>query len=270
MKVCMKAIFVFALTIYFFLFSFVDSNVKNGVKLNDYYLPAKLQETIFGYCKQFAAETLFVKTSVFLGGLNTSDDEQKNRYALENNFDVITEVYPQFIDPYFYVQSFLAPLSKESTKAANSILQRAIEIYPDNFVFRFFYAFNFFEFLDDPLAASLAFHQASELSGAPPVFSHLAVVFSAGGGDIKTSLSMLETMEATETNDSVKKRYQEEIVCLQKARLIENAVEAYSFKYGTAPIKLSELIPEFMIEIPVIDNYFILSYDPPAVRLLRP
>lgn len=258
------------IALYLASFSILDQSFQGGrIQLQPAF-PAKLYRIVSGYGRQLVSEILFIKTSVFLGGLPPGISEERFSEPLAHNFEVMTTLYPEFNDPYYFCQSFLAPISSESTRRTNKILQTGTETYPDNFTFHFFYGFNFFRYLDEPLSAAKAFARAADLPGAPPMFGHLAVIFSAHGGNIKAGLVSLKTMLAVEQNEIVRERYQGEIQVFEKALIVENAIELYAKKNQGYPGKLEDIIPEFLKQIPETLPFFILVYDAPDLRLERP
>jgi len=256
--------------VYGLAFSILDHTVQNrNVQLQPA-LPAKFQQVASGYLRQIVSEILFIKTSVFLGGVKPGTPETTYAESLAHNFEVMTSLYPEFIDPYYFNQSFLAPISLESARRANTIHQTGIEIFPNNFVLHFFYAFNYYRYLNEPLRAAKAFEDAAALPDAPLMFGHLAALFSAEGGDITAGLVTLKTMLAAEQNEVVRERYQQEIEIFEKALTVERAVSSYTKKYHIPPEKLEDLVPEHLEQLPEIQNNFILIYEPPLLRLERP
>ena len=263
-------IFLSLILTYSIGFSIFDQKFQNKTYTLKPALPAKFQKIAAGYLSQVTSEIIFIKTSVFLGGVKPGTPEKSYANTLANNFEVITSLYPEFMDPYFFCQSFLPSISHESAERANSILNTGIKAYPDNLIIRFFYAFNFYRYLNEPLKAAEAFGKAAKIPDAPPMFAHLAAVFSGKGGDITTGLVMLQNILAVEQNEAVQERYQKEIEAFENALLIENAISLYTKKYKIAPEKLELLIPEFIEKLPQINNTFKLVYDCPNLSLVRP
>jgi len=255
--------------VYFLIFLSLNQSFPNNKVNLERALPTKFQQVTSGYLKQLVSEIIFIKTSVFLGGVKQSTLETTYSGTLANNFEVMTSLYPEFIDPYFFCQSFLTSLSRESAKRANAVLKTGIETFPDNLILRFFYAFNFYRDLNDPLKSAEAFKEASTLPNAPPMFAHLATIFSAKGGNLQAGLRMLKTMAAMEDNEKMLVKYQQEIDIFKKALVVENAISLYTKKLFSAPEKLEDLVPEFLDQLPEIKNNFILKYKPPVLRLER-
>ncbi len=254
--------------LYLVTFVYVDKVMQNSAPKLQTAPPVKLLQAVGGYLHQITAEILFVKTGVFLGGANVKPGEHE--MAISQNLSTIVALYPEFIDPYYYTESFLAPISKQSAKAANNILEKGIDTYPRNFVFLFFHAFNYYRYLNDPLSAAKAFQNASTISGAPPMFAHLAAVFSASGGDIAAGLLMLKIMEKGETNTIAKKRYQVEIQDYEKALNVEKAILSYHKKHHAPPKALEDLVPHELKELPKLSDFFEFKWEGNKLSLTRP
>lgn len=256
--------------LYGFVFTIQEQKAKERVITLELALPVSFQKIAAGYIKQLAAEMLFIRTSVFLGGVRPGTPPTSYADALANNFAVMTGLYPRFIDPYYFCQAFLPPISPESAAKAATIFETGIAAFPDDLVLRFFYGTNFFLSMNEPLKGAEAFKEAAKLPKAPPMFGHLAALLSAQGGDIAAGLISLKAMFAAEKDEVVRKRYGEEIVIFEQALEVQKALNAYADRYGNAPTELEQLIPEFLLELPEIKDSFILKYDPPNLHLKRP
>jgi len=233
-------------------------------------LPVSFYKISAGYMQQLAAEMLFIRTSVFLGGVPPGTPPAGYEEPLGNNFEVMTRLYPRFIDPYYFCQGFLAPISPEAAARASTIFETGIVVYPDDLILRFFHGTNFFLAMNEPLKGAEALAEAAKLPEAPPLFGHLAALLSAQGGDIAAGLLSLKTMLAAEQDEKVRSRYEEEIVIFEQALEVQKGLNAYTSKYGAAPQTLEHLVPEFIVSIPDIKDSFVLVYDPPNLHLQRP
>lgn len=270
MKKIRGVVLIGLIVLYGCLFAVQDQRAQAREYFLEYALPVNFHTIAAGYLKQLAAEMLFIKTSVFLGGVRSSSPPASYEDALGNNFEVMTSLYPRFIDPYYFCQSFLAPISPEAAGKANSIFELAISEFPNDHIIRFFHASNFFLAMNEPLKGAKAFREAAKLPEAPPLFEHLAALLSAKGGDLQAGLLTLRTMTKAEKNDAVRARYQEEIAIFEQALGVQRALDAYTKQYGEAPITLEQLVPEFLPSLPEIQGSFILVYDRPVIRLQRP
>lgn len=236
----------------------------------EFALPVKFQKIAFGYLRQLASEMLFIKATVFYGSLqpDTAPDSYAN--ALGNNFEVMTSLYPRFIDPYYFCQSLLTPISPEAAAKASTVFKTGIAAYPNDLILRFFYGSNFFLSMNEPIKGAEAFFEAAKLQGAPPMFAHLAALLSAQGGDIAAGLISLKVMLAAEKDESLRIRYQQEVSIFTQAQEVQKSLEQYTQKYGVAANTLEELVPEFIESIPDIQDKFTLVYNPPILQLRRP
>jgi hypothetical protein len=230
----------------------------------------QLLQATTGYIHQLVAEILFIKAAVFLGGVKPRTAPLSYAPALAHNYRQITELYPEFIDTYYYTQAHLPHVNKDSAKAANEILSTGITTYPNDFVLRLFAGVNYFQYLDEPIAAAEVYQEASKLPGAPPMFGHLAAILSVQGGDLEAGLITLNILLKTEEKEAVRKRYMDEIEMFQKAIEVQNAATQYQMKMGFYPIKLEVLIPEYLSKIPSFGTSFEFLWEPPQVKLRRP
>lgn len=262
--------FIILISGYTFIFSIQERQIQSQLPTLQIALPVTFQKITTGYLSQFAAEMLFIKTSVFLGGLQPGVPTSAYAKALGNNFEVMTSLYPRFIDPYFFCQAFLPHISPDEARKANAILETGIAAFPNNLILRFFYGTNYLLSINDPLKAANVFAEIAKFPDAPRLFEHLAALLSAKGGDIAAGLISLKTMLAAEKNEVVRARYQEEIGIFEQAMQVQDALTAYEKKYGSSPRTLEELVPEFRQELPDIKNSFTLVYEPPNLRLERP
>lgn len=240
---------------------------------SDYYLspapPAAILKIASGYARQTTSFLLFVKVAVFAGG--PLRNIEKSTYAdnLAQNFDVMTELYPNFIDPYHYCQSFLAPISPESARKTNDVLDRGVAELPHIIYLPFFKAFNYYFYLHDYQKSAELFYDLSKKPDAPPWFAHLAGTLMARGGNLTAGRTMLQAMLETEQDDHLKKRYRKSIAHFDKAIRVQNALNDYKLKYGKEATTVNQLVPEFLEFIPSFNNDFKLIWEPPILRLER-
>jgi hypothetical protein len=256
--------------LYGWLFTLQEHRAEERNVSLDMALPSTFYTITSGYMKQLVAEMLFIKTSVFMGGVRPDTSPTVYAEALGNNFETMTRIYPHFIDPYYFCQGFLPYISPETAAKANTILERGITTYPNDLILRFFYASNFFLAMNEPLKGAKAFAEAAKLPKAPPLFGHLASLLAAQGGDLAAGLISLKTMLAAEKDEIVRNRYEKEIVIFEQALEVQKALNAFTHKHGNAPATLEQLTPEFIASIPDIKDLFVLVYNPPTLHLRRP
>jgi hypothetical protein len=80
----------------------------------------------------------------------------------------------------------------------------------------------------------------------------------------------LKAMLATEEDTSLRERYQRSIGVFENAIRVHEAVEAFFTKNGKYPVVLEELTPQFIEQLPELEDGFTLSWEAPNLRLLRP
>ncbi len=270
MKTLRMALLAGLILIYGCLFNIHEKNWQGQTDVLKPAMSAAYYQISAGYLSQLAAEALFIRTSVFLGGLRPGIAPASYVDSLGHNFEVISELYPRFIDTYFFCQGFLPHISPESATKASTIFSNGIAAYPQDSILHFFYASNFFLALDEPLKAAQAYTEAAKLPGAPEMFSHLAALLSARGGDIAAGLISLRAMLAVEKDEAVRSRLQQEIAIFEQAVAVNEALGKYIALHNTAPASLAELVPQFIKNIPVIEDSFVLIYHPPNLHLKRP
>lgn len=233
--------------------------------------PHRFLKAAFGYVKQLAAESLYVKTSVFLGGRQTTKTMLRNEESLADHFSVISNLHPKFKDTYFLCEGFLPAISQQSAKKANEVLAKGRSVYPDFWIFDLFTAFNCFYYLDEPIQASVILKNAiTNNKEAPPWFGHFASILSAQGGELYTGLNWLRMMHNGEKDEKAKKRYEKEIQIFENAISVQQATVRYKNKYGVFPEKLDMIVPEIMGAIPDPGKDFVYNWSPPILKLMRP
>lgn len=259
------------LSLYLFCFFQQEAFFDKRPLILSFPLPAWSQKISLGYLKQLGAEILFVKTSVFLGGLEPGRDPEDYASSLAENFETASALHPAFIDTYFFCQSSLSYIGPERTKQANSILLNGIKALPDNWILPFFIGFNYFHLLNEPKEAAYFLNQAAERPLGPQMLKSLAAILAAEGGDIYAGLTWLKAMHAMEKDELVRERYEKRIMVFEKAAVVLQATHAYREKYHQSPPTLDDLVPEFLTNLPQItEDKFVLSWDPPILRLVRP
>lgn len=271
MKALRLAGLVVALASYLLLFAVAERYFTTATLTFSAPLPAPVLRVALGFLQHLGAETLYVKAAVFLGAPPTLLPAEKvSAEPLSRNFEVLTELYPEFKDAYFLAQSSLAHVSPEYAGRANGILDRGIAAYPDDLILPFFKGFNYYYYRDEASRAAEIFAELGKRPDAPSWLGHLAAILSARDGALQAGLLSLRVMHATEENELIKARYARDIEIFEKAIDIQSAATAFEKKYGRAPRQLTELVPEFSPRLPDVGEEFELLWIPPRVRLIRP
>jgi len=220
------------------------------------------------YMNQLIAETLFIKTAVYYGGLNQQMDE-RNLEVMGQHFLAISELHPQFLDTYYLSEAVLAHRGDPYVRIANRILEHGRAALPGKVALPFFEGFNYFHYLNDSIKAAEILRIGSLISGSPQWIGHLASILMAGGGNIRTGLIWLKGMLAASRGENEKTRYRKDILAFEKALLVQKAIRRYHEKYGHSPGNLEALQPEFIAELPQFKGDYVLSYQAPRLSLYR-
>lgn len=233
--------------------------------------PQRLIKASFGYVKQLVAESIYVKTSVYLGSNHPQRTLLRNEESIADHFIAITNLHPKFKDTYFLCEGFLPAIGKQSAKRANEVLDMGRRVYPDFMIFDIFSAFNCFYYLDEPVqAAGILKDIEKKHSDAPPWIGKLASILLAQGGELYTGLSWLKLMHKGEKDEKARERYEKDIRVFENAISVQQATIRYKNKYGVAPEKLDMIVPEFIRGIPDPGKEFVYAWAPPTLKLMRP
>lgn len=256
---------------YLFLFSSTEQHFKTAQLTFPAPLPAPVQRVALGFLRHLGAEMLYVKAAVFLGAPSSMLPKEKE-YAdnLSSNFEVLTDLYPEFKDAYFLTQSSLAHISPEYAGRVITILDRGIAVYPDDLILPFFKGFNHYYYRDEASHAAEIFAELGKRPDAPSWLGHLAAILAARDGALQAGLLSLQVMHATEKDERTKARYARDIETFKKVLGIQAAATAFEKKYGRPPQRIEDMIPEYFPKLPDIDSEFELEWIPPRLRLLRP
>ena len=223
-----------------------------------------------GYMHQAVAEAAFVQSAVFLGGVKPGVPPETYAQSLAHNYLQVTSLYPEFQDPYYYAQSYLADVGSKYSLAVNDILDNGRKAYPENTIFPFFQAYNCFRHLDEPLKAAEIFREASTYPNAPPMFAHLAATLSAKGGMLEAAIIALTALKKSSDDKNVIKRYQEEIDAFHAAITVQGAVNSFHTENQRYPEKLDELVPRYIDALPTLGPFFELTWSPPIIGVSAP
>ncbi len=247
---------------------------KNKAQMADYYLshplPAAVLKVASGYAQQLTAFSLFVKVAIFAGGPLRGVDKMSYADSMASNFDVMTELHPEFIDSYNYCESFLAPISPEHAGEANKILDRGIAAHPDLLYLQFFKAFNLFYYMNQPAEAADLFYAMARRPDAPSWFGHLAGYLMAKGGNLIAGRAMLVAMYQKEQDKFTKDRYRRAIMNFNKALRVQAALDLYKKELGKDADSLQDLVPRYLESLPTLTDDFTYLWMPPVLSLVRP
>jgi hypothetical protein len=251
-------ILVVALAVYGLLFpgvwdsrELVRSNTPAG-----YIIPSKFSRILALGNQGLLSDFLFLKIATFVGGRSSSGsplNEEDWQYVIRS-LEVVTDLDPYFVDPYMLAEGLLA-WDAGKPEAANQILMKGMKYRTSDWRLPFFVGFNNFYFLKNFEAASGFIMTASQLPGSPAYLATLGARLAYYGGKSKTALLFLQQMLADTDDVLLKKRLQMRLQALERAVLIEDALEQFKNQKKRLPKELSELVTTgYLITLP-LDPY---------------
>jgi len=254
---------------YFSLFNAYEKRISVSPPTISPTLPIAVLNGIgHSYLRQLLAESLFIKTAVYYGGLNKSIDEQ-SLHIMSQHFVSISQLHPKLLDLYYRSESVLAHHGNNHTKTTNKILELGRGQLPNKVELPFFEGFNYFHYLNEPLKAANVLRIASDIPDAPQWIGHLASMLMASGGNIRTGLIWLKGMEATSQDKDEKARYKKELLEFEKAMQVQIALNKYVQRIGSYPDNLNDLLTTDIQALPTWKEQFQLEYQPPKLFLRR-
>jgi hypothetical protein len=263
-------IFILLLLSYGILFTLQETRFSKNSQQLSHPLPPAIEKAALGYLRQLGGEMHFVKASVFYGGVEPGRDPLEYAEPFAQHLTSAASLHPHFVDTYFLCQATLPYINNEYALRANSVLALGMAALADNFVPPFFIGFNHFYHLKDPSQAAIFLQQASQYPGAPSWLGHLASTLAAEGGDIYGGLIWLKAMLAAEEDERVRERYQHSITMFERAVTVQQAIDIYKNKHNNQyPATLDAMVPEILAALPEFDPPFLLSWEPPTLRLIR-
>ncbi len=217
-----------------------------------YTIPSKFSRILSLGHQGILSDFLFLKVATFIGGKSGAGEilnEDDWQFVIQS-LNVNTDLDPYFVDPYVLAEGVLA-WDAGKPEEANQLLKKGMEYRTWDWRLPFFIGFNNFYFLKDYEEASSYIMRAAELSGSPAYLKTLGARLAYYGGKSKTALLFLEEMLAEASDPLLKKRLEVRLVALERAVLIEEALDKFKIQEGRAPKKISELVSTgYLIVLP--------------------
>jgi hypothetical protein len=206
-----------------------------------------------------------LKTATYVGSkVGTHQPlSEADWHFVASGLDVVTDLDPYFVDPYFLAEGLLA-WDAGQPKLANQLLVKGTKYRSNDWRLPFFIGFNNFYFLKDFEAASGFIMTASQLPGSPDYLKTLAARLAYYGGKSKTALLFLQDMLAETDDPLLRQRLAKRLRALESAVTIEEAISQYKAQVGHLPHSMNELLSSgYLTEMPV-DPYggdWVMSKD---------
>lgn len=234
-----------AISTYGFFFRGVWENreqVRTSIPAG-YTIPSQFSRILALGNQGVLSDFLFLKISTFIGGRSGSGEllSENDWQFVTESLNVVTDLDPYFADPYVLAEGLLA-WDAGMPEEANLLLIKGMKYRTWDWRLPFYVGFNYFYFLKDYEAASGFIMSASKLPGSPAYLATLGARLAYYGGKSKIALLFLKEMLAGTDDAMLKKRLNMRLLALERAVLIEEALDKFKAQEGRTPNKLSELV----------------------------
>lgn len=221
-----------------------------------YVIPSKFSRVLALGHQGLLSDFLFLKTATFIGSRGLSGQSLANHDwdYVKQSLDVVTDLDPYFVDPYMLAEGILA-WDAQKPELANQLLAKGVQYRTWDWRLPFFIGFNHFYFLKDYEGASGHIMRAAELPGSPAYLKTLGARLAYYGGKSQTALLFLREMLAEANDPLMKQRLQMRLTALERAVVIENALEQFKAGEKRLPHELSELVTMGYLTILPDDPY---------------
>jgi hypothetical protein len=221
-----------------------------------YLIPSKFSRILALGNQGLLSDFLFLKVATYIGGKGSAKQPmgEADWQFVASSLNVVTDLDPYFVDPYIMTEGLLT-WDAGQPELANQLLIKGTKYRTDDWRLPFFIGFNHFYFLKDYEAAAGYIMTAAQLPGSPAYLQTLGARLAYYGGKSKTALLFLQQMLAENDDPLLRKRLSLRLTALERAVLIEEAVEKFKAQQGRVPNPLSELVTAgYLAELP-IDPY---------------
>lgn len=221
-----------------------------------YVIPSRFSRVLALGNQGVLSDFLFLKAATFFGGRSGSakplsqDDWQ---YFIQT-LDVVTDLDPYFLDPYFLAEGLLA-WDAGLPEEANKLLKKGAKHRTDDWRLPFFIGFNYFYFLGNHVDAADYIMAAAQLPHSPDYLQTLAARLAYYGGKSKTALLFLQQMIVEADDPLLRNRLAKRLLALERAVQIEEALEQFKKQEQRMPTAMVELVERGYLEALPDDPY---------------
>ena len=230
--------------------SLVRQETKAG-----YVLPSKFSRILALGNKGLLSDFQFLELTTFWGGriLHGGNIKEEDWRYFISSVESITDLDPYFLDPYLLAEGFLTWEARQYEEA-NRLLEKGVENRTWDWNLPYFVGFNYFYFLHDYKNGANYVMKASKIHGAPGFLPTLASRLAYYGGKTKTAVLFLKGLLFDTKDPYLRKSLQLRLLALERAELIEEAVQKFKEDHGRLP-KTKELVNDGYLDEMPIDPY---------------
>jgi len=230
-----------------------------------YMIPSKFSRILALGNQGLLSDFLFLKIATHVGtkvGMEQPFGEGDWRFVA-SGLNVVTDLDPYFVDPYFLAEGLLA-WDAGQPELANQLLAKGTNYRRNDWRLPFFIGFNNFYFLKDYETASGFIMAASQLPGSPDYLKTLGARLAYYGGKSKTALLFLQEMLAETDDPLLRQRLAKRLRALELAVMIEEAIGKFRARENRPPKSMDELLSSGYLHALPLDPYggdWIMSKD---------
>lgn len=214
-----------------------------------YLLPSRVTSLLsFGH-EGLVSDFIFLKVATFVGGVGLGGGQisPSDWRAIEHGLDVVTDLDPYFVDPYFLAEGLFAWDARQP-EVANRLLGKGIGYRKSDWRLPYFAGFNSFYFLGDYSRGAEYLARAAKIPGAPAFLGPLSARLYYYGGQSRTAILFLRGMLAEVNDEQMRLRLQKRLSALENAALIEDAAKRFEKDLGKKLTVVGDLVSNGYLE----------------------
>lgn len=216
-------------------------------------VPLMIKYTTFGHARGFSA-LLWINLLAWYGEgvLKTKTGKirrQENIAYFISQTRAIIELDPEFEDPYPFAIMVLTWYANRPSDAVPFVL-RAMQQFPDKWIYPFYYGFLHYRFFDNRKVAAHYFLLAGK-RGAPSYVPLLGARLQRQQGTTQDAIDLLESILAQpNVPNDIRASLEGELLTLNAIRQVEDAVAQYRRLYHTIPSMLDLRSAGLILDVP--------------------
>lgn len=190
--------------------------------------------------RRLAADLIWLDALQYFGGTAGA----RHQYArMPETLEAVVDLDPDF--KYIYIFGGITlTTTLEGVAAADHLLSRCIDRFPDEWRCPFYLGFNAYIYLDDPQRAARYVEQAAKLPDAPSFLASWAVKVLTTAGLCDRSIEMLDSIAASTRDELTRQNLAEHrrhVVWECNLQIVETATASFKQRLGRAPASIQEL-----------------------------
>lgn len=230
--------------------------------------PSMVRSLALGY-ESLLADVYWMRVIQYYGRRDEADRRPVRYKNLAALLDVTTTLDPDLIDAYRAGSVFLAepdPVGAGQTGEALHLLDKGIELHPDEWRLRFDKGMVYYWYLNDFKAAGDTWAEGSRRAGAPYWMEPLAAMSLSKGGQIDIAIALWQRQYHDSSRADVRANAKNHLTSFRVAEQIwalEFLVEKFRETRGAAPGKLEDLVKvRWLKQVPADPAGTPFEYDP--------